>query len=99
MSKSTIKVSREELARIINQFKESGSSHLFSVQFIKKDNSIRKLVGRFHVQKGVKGVGLKYNPTNYGLINVFDINNDGFRMVNTETLMSASIDGFKFEVL
>ena len=36
---------------------------IFSVEFIKKDGSHRLMNARLQVQKGVKGVGLRFNPS------------------------------------
>ena len=60
---------------------------IFSVTFIKKDGSIRKLVGRLGVRKGVKGVGMSFSPSEKNLMVVFDMHKRAFRMVNLQTIL------------
>lgn len=65
---------------------------VFGVKFIKKDGTLRDMACRLKVQKGVKGVGRKFNPKDYGLVGVYDMNN-GFRMVNTNTVIEITFQG------
>ena len=95
-TRKQIDVSNDELARIIRSYQ---SNHLLSIKFTKKDGSIRNLVGRFGVRKGVNGKGLKYNPNAIGLICIFDVKADGFRMVSTDNLISAKLDGDRKSVV
>ena len=60
----------------------------FSVVFTKKDNSIRRMTARIGVKKGVKGVGMKYDPADHGMMVVWDAGVQGFRMVNLSTIIS-----------
>lgn len=64
----------------------------FSVSFIKKDGSERKMTARLGVKKDIKGVGLKFNPTERNLIVVFDIHKKAYRMINLSTIFK-----FKFK--
>jgi len=65
---------------------------IFSVTFTKKDGSIRKMVCRTGVSKGVKGIGLKFDPNAKNLMVVFDMHKKAFRMINLSTIQS-----FKFK--
>ena len=64
----------------------------FSVSFIKKDGTERKMTARLGVKKDIKGVGLKFNPTERNLIVVFDIHKKAYRMINLSTIFK-----FKFK--
>lgn len=64
----------------------------FSVSFIKKDGSERKMTARLGVKKNIKGVGLKFNPSERNLIVVFDIHKKAYRMINLSTILT-----FKFK--
>jgi len=66
---------------------------VFSAIFIKKDGSERTMNCRTQVSKGVKGVGLKFDPTNYNLVQVYDMNAKGFRFINLNTLKALQISG------
>ena len=68
------------------------NGRFFSVSFIKKDGSERKMTARLGVKKNIKGVGLKFNPTERNLIVVFDIHKKAYRMINLSTILT-----FKFK--
>ena len=57
---------------VIDAFKKADGS-LVSITFIKRTTGeVRKMLARTGVRKGVKGVGLKFNPRNKNLIGVYD---------------------------
>ena len=64
----------------------------FSVSFVKKDGTERKMTARLGVKKDIKGVGLNFNPTERNLIVVFDIHKKAYRMINLSTIFK-----FKFK--
>ncbi len=68
------------------------NGRFFSVSFIKKDGSERKMTARLGVKKDIKGVGLKFNPSERNLIVVFDIHKKAYRMINLSTILT-----FKFK--
>lgn len=68
------------------------NGRFFSVSFIKKDGTTRKMTARLGVKKDIKGVGLKFNPTERNLIVVFDIHKRAYRMINLSTILT-----FKFK--
>lgn len=82
---------------ILQMIRETNGK-FFTVEFIKKDGSIRKLTGRLGVKKGVKGVGMAYDPLSKGLLPVYEMANDGFRMINLETILSLTIDGITYNI-
>lgn len=68
----------------------------FRVTFRKKDGSIRNMVARLGVKKGVKGVktlGLKYNPVVGNLAIVYSLADKGFRTVNTDEIIELRVKG------
>ena len=79
---------REVLAEI-----QKSEGTIFSVEFIKKDGSVRQMNARLGVKKGVKGTGMAYNPIEKGLLPVYDMANNGFRMVNLNTVTKLQIKG------
>ena len=52
---------------------QKAENTIFSVTFTKKDGTIRTMVARLNVKKGVKGTGMAYNPIEKGLLPVFDL--------------------------
>ena len=78
---------------------QNSKGKIFTTTYIKKDKSKRVMNCRLHVQKGVTGEGLRYNPNDYNLIPVYDMQSRGFRMVNLDTLISLSIANEIYEVV
>lgn len=87
-------MTREEAKKMIYETK----GKIFGVQFTKKDGSNRSMQCRRGVSKGVKGVGLAYDPDKFNLINVFDMTNDGHRMINADTISEITIGGARHAV-
>jgi hypothetical protein len=60
---------------------------IFTVIFIKRTNDEeRTMQARTGVRKGIKGVGLKFNPASYNLISVYDIKKRAFRFISCERI-------------
>jgi len=78
---------------------QNSKGKIFTTTYIKKDKSKRVMNCRLNVQKGVTGEGLRYNPDEYNLIPVYDMQSQGFRMVNVDTLVSLSISNETYEVI
>ena len=73
--------------------KIAGDGKIASADFIKKDGSLRKMVFRTKVTKGVTGEGMRYNPSDYGLRTVYDMQKLAFRHINLETVISIRARG------
>lgn len=64
------------------------NGEFFSTIFIKRtDGTERKMLARTGVSKGVKGVGLSYNPKDHDLVCVFDIQKDAHRMISLDSVI------------
>lgn len=68
------------------------NGRFFSVSFVKKDGTTRKMTARLGVKKNIKGVGLKFDPSEKNLIVVFDVHKKAYRMINLLTILT-----FKFK--
>ena len=51
----------EKFTKVLEEI-QTANNTIFSVEFIKKDGSVRNMTARLHVKKGVKGTGMSYNP-------------------------------------
>lgn len=71
---------------------------IFTVEFVKKDGSVRKMNCRLGVSKDVKGVGLKFDPVKKRLLPVYDMQKMAYRMINLNALKTIAISGNKYEV-
>ena len=89
-----MKINRKKAMEII------GGTHgkIFGVEFIKKDGAVRIMAARKGVYKHLKGGSMPYNPKNYGLIPVFDMNSS-YRTVNINTLKKIKFQKKTYEVV
>lgn len=98
-------IPRQQAKEMISSLK---NGTIYSVTFIKKDGSVRLMNSIKGTQKGVKGVGLKYNTEEKNLIPVYDIqlakkdpsNPDKcWRMVNINTLTEVCVNHENFQII
>ena len=87
-------------------FEATKTGKVFTVEFVKRtDNTLRRMNCRRGVTKGVKGVGLAYDPAEKNLLGVYDMQaiEDGkdekgaFRMINLETLKTLKMNGKAYD--
>lgn len=71
---------------MLEQIKKTNGK-IFSVTFVKKDGTIRKMTARLGVKKDIKGVGLSFDPTAKQLVVVFDMQKRAYRMINLQTII------------
>ena len=71
---------------------------IFYAEFIKKDGTLRRMTARVGVSKGVNGKGMKYDPVKRGLVPVYDMDKDAWRMINTGTLCRLHTGGMQYTV-
>jgi len=90
-----MKISRKQATDLI----KGSKGRVFGVQFIKRSTGeVRKMSARTGVSKYVTGEGLKFSPSKKNLIAVFDMNKQGYRMINLEGLTSLRLNGSTMEV-
>ena len=93
-----MEISKEEARELI---KGSGGQFV-SVEFIKKNGDIRKLNGRMGVHSSknapLKNIGLAYNPNDYGLVSIFDVQKKAYRMINLNTLSKLKMKGETYQI-
>ena len=90
-----MKISRAKALKLI----KASNGKTFGVGFIKKNGEQRNMNARLGVKKGVIGVGMKYDPSEHDLITAFDMKNDGFRMINLNTLFRLSTKKKTYEIV
>jgi hypothetical protein len=62
------------------------NGRFFSVSFIKKDGTERRMVARLGVKKNIKGIGLRFDPNDHNLMVVYDVHKRAYRMINLLTI-------------
>jgi len=65
----------------------------FSVEFVKKDGSVRKMTARLGVRKGITGKGLAFNPAEKDLMVVWATDRKKHRMINLKTINAIKFNG------
>lgn len=90
-------ITRQEAVQKIHSAKSTGK--IFTVHFYKRTTGeLRVMNCRGRVLSGLSGGELKFNPESKGLITVFDMQNDGYRMINADTIQQVTISGITFSV-
>lgn len=77
---------------------KSAKGKIFSATFVKSNGDIRIMTARTGVRKDLKGIGLKYDPKEYNLITVFDMNKRQYRSINIGTLLNLRMNGTLYNV-
>jgi hypothetical protein len=73
-------------------------SKIFSVVFEKKDGTLREMTCRLGVKKHLKGGELSYDPEEKNYLVVFDMQSEGYRTININTLKKIKFEGVTYEV-
>lgn len=72
---------------------------IFTVVFIKRTTGEKRVMNcRKGVKKGTTGEGLKFDPARKGLLPVFDMQKNKFRMISLESIKQINVDKKKFVV-
>ena len=75
----------------IIDFVSQSSGKFITVEFVKKDNTVRKLNGRLGVTKHLKGGKSTVDYTKY--IVLYDTVAKGYRCINKDTILSVNCNG------
>ena len=82
----------------VKQLRELVGNKIFSVEFTKKDGSLRKMVCRLGVKKHLKGGELGYDAEALNYLTVFDLQSEEYRTINVNTLKSITFEGVTYEI-
>lgn len=90
--KSSRMITHEQAHKLLAE-----SKNIVGVEFIKKDNSIRIMNCRRRVQKYLNG-GKNTTAHMPNIINVFDMNKKEYRKINSDNILSLTINKEKYIV-
>ena len=93
---STRTVNRIFFRRALEFLWNETEGRIFSAYFRKTDGTMREMVCRRGVKAHLNGGSLRYDPKPKLLLPVFDMQKEGYRMVNLKTLVSFNIGGETF---
>ena len=89
-----INITREYATKLIKASKGS----IFSVNFTKADGTLRDMVCRTGVSKGVNGRGMAYEPQDYDLMPVFDLQCKAWRSIRLDAVNRLTVKGRSYNV-
>ena len=70
------------------------TGYIYSVSFKKRtDGTLRKMICRGKVVKGLRGGTLKFNPLERDLVQVYDMKKQGYRLIPCENVISIKAKG------
>lgn len=75
----------------LDQFVLNSNGKFVSVEFIKKDGSLRKITGRLGVTSALKGGKSTLDANQF--ITIYSMADQGYRAINRDTIRSVSVDG------
>lgn len=88
-------ITNADVRSVINK----SNGQIFTVAFRKRSNGeLRIMNARLGVQKDLTGKGMSYNPKSHGLMTVFDMQKQEYRMVDTEAVIWAKVNGTTYTV-
>lgn len=76
----------------------SNNGKIFFVEFKKKDGSFRRMTCRRSVKKNLTGKGMAYKPLDKGLMTVYDMDIQEYRMINLAELTKFTVNKIKYIV-
>jgi hypothetical protein len=77
----------------VDELKAMVGDKIFTVLFIKKDGTLREMNCRLGVKKHLKGGELGYNAKELNYLPVYDIQKEGYRMINVTTIKEIRFKG------
>ena len=91
-------MSKKEIINCLEIIRKSDGT-FFSVLFVKKDGSLREMVARLGVTKGVKGVGRNYDEIKkFNLLTVYDVQKRAFRRIQLGTIKELKVRGTEIKI-
>lgn len=88
-----METTQEVFIRSLSQDIDRTNGKFFTIKFIKKDGTLRKMTCRTGVSKGVTGKGLSFEPKEKGLKVVWSTDAEGYRMINLAQVTEITFDG------
>ena len=88
-----METTQELFIRSLSQDIDRTNGKFFTVKFIKKDGTLRKMTCRTGVSKFVTGKGLAFEPKEKGLKVVWSTDAEGYRMINLAQVTEITFNG------
>lgn len=94
------KIRLERAIKLLDDLEASNTGTIFSMKIITRTSGeVREMLGRFGVKKYLTGKGAKYDPKNYSLRVVFDVQKGAYRSINLDGLLFLTLAGRTYEII
>ncbi len=87
LNENSIEINKDQAIQILLDTK----GKIFTVIFNKKDGTERVMNARLGVKKYLKGGALPFDPVEKGLLPVYDLQKNDYRLVNKNTIKTIKI--------
>ena len=89
---------KDKVKKVLKMLQDNNKTgNIYSVSFQKRtDGTIRKMICRGKVVKGLRGGTTKFNPLERDLVQVYDMRKKGYRLIPCENVISIKAKG-KYE--
>ena len=93
-------ISLDDAVKMVRELSYAGKGKIFTVDFIKRTTGQPRTMNcRGQVKKGVKGVGLAYDPNKKALVSVYDVQAEAFKMISEEGITAIRAGGEEYIVV
>ena len=96
IDRNNVIIPQDEWLENIQQEIDKTNGKFFSAVFEKSDGTIRKMLCRTGVHKGLNGGGLKYNARERGNVIVWDVQKSGHRTIPLRRLIDIQVNKVKY---
>ncbi len=72
---------------------------IFSAKFVKKNGDIRDITCRLETETGKKGTGVSPEKLDNPYISVYDMQKEGYRLINLQTIRSIKAEREEYLVV
>ena len=77
----------------VDELKSMVGNKIFTVIFTKKDGTLREMNCRLGVKKHLRGGVLAYDAKELNYLPVYDLQKEGYRMINVNTIKEIRFEG------
>ena len=92
-NRNMIKLNNSQIVEMLNET----DGKIFTVSFIKRTTGeLRVMNCRLGVKKHLKGGVQVYDPKEYALLTVFDMQKKAYRSISLDAIVSVKLDGIEY---
>jgi hypothetical protein len=73
------------------------AGRIFTAEFTKRNGQTRRILARTGVHRFTNGKGMKYEPADFDLLVVYDMQAKDYRMINLSTLINIRCGDYSWE--